>query len=172
MFTSTEAWYLTKACSYSTLLISSTSIISETPVGISCGKFEVLRPFAFSADCYIFYTRSLFTSKRRAIASARSVLVLARTSGSGPGEDFSVLVLARTSRFWSWRGLLGSGPGEDFWFWSWRGLLVLLLARSSGSVRRLYFTSPRQLANKDRNKLISYNKTSIERIDIGIIAKN
>ena len=50
--------------------------------------------------------------------------------------------------------------------------MVLLLARSSGSVRRLYFTSPRQLANKDRNKLISYNKTSIERIDIGIIAKN
>ena len=91
------------------------------------------------------------------------VLVLARTSGSSPGEDFSVLVLARTS---------GSSPGEDFWFWSWRGLLVLVLARSSGSVRRLYFTSPRQLANKDRNKLISYNKTSIERIDMGIIAKN
>ena len=87
--------------------MSSTSIISEIPVGASCGKFEVLRPFAFSADCYIFCTRSLFTSKRRAIASARSVLVLARTSGSGPGEDFSVLVLARTS---------GSGPGEDFWF--------------------------------------------------------
>ena len=120
--------------------MSSTSIISETPVGISCGKFEVLRPFAFSADCYIFCTRSLFTSERRAIASARSVLVLARTSGSG--------------------------PGEDFWFWSWRGLL------GSGSVRRLYFTSPRQLANKDRNELISYNKTSIERIDMGIIAKN
>ena len=76
-----------------------------------------------------------------------------------------VLILARTS---------GSSPGEDFWFWSWRELLVLLLARSSGSgsVRRLYFTSPRQLANKDRNKLISYNKTSIKRIDIGIIAKN
>ena len=145
--------------------MSSTSIISETPVGASCGKFEVLRPFAFSADCYIFYTRSLFTSKRRAIASARSVLVLARTSGSGPGEDFW---------FWFWRGLLGFGPGEDFWFWSWRGLLVLVLARTSGSgsVRRLYFTSPRQLANKDRNELISYNKTSIERIDMGIIAKN
>ena len=110
--------------------MSSTSIISKTPVGASCGKFEVLRPFAFSTDCYIFCTRSLFTSKRRAIASARSVLVLARTSGSGPSEDFW---------FWSWRGLLvlvlartsGSGPGEDFWFWSWRGLLVLVLARTS-----------------------------------------
>ena len=104
--------------------MSSTSIISKIPVGISCGKFEVLRPFAFSTDCCIFCTRSLFTSKRRAIASARSVLVLARTFGSGPGEDFW---------FWSWRGLLGSGPGEDFWFWSWRGLLVLVLARTSGS---------------------------------------
>ena len=104
--------------------MSSTSIMSETPVGASCGKFEVLRPFAFSTDCYIFCTRSLFTSKRRAIASARSVLVLARTSGSSPSEDFW---------FWSWRGLLGSGPGEDFWFWSWRGLLVLVLARTSGS---------------------------------------
>ena len=104
--------------------MSSTSIISEIPIGASCGKFEVLRPFAFSADCYIFCTRSLFTSERRAIASARSVLVLARTSGSGPGEDFSVLVLARTS---------GSGPGGDFWFWSWRGLLVLVLAGTPGS---------------------------------------
>ena len=92
-------------------------------------------------------------------------MVLARTSGFGPGEDFW---------FWSWRGLLvlvlartsGSGPGEDF--------LVLVLARTSGSgsVRRLYFTSPRQLANKDRNELISYDKTSIERIDMGMIAKN
>ena len=91
------------------------------------------------------------------------VLVLARTSGSGPGEDFW---------FWSWRGLFGSGPGEDFWFCSWQGALVLSLARSSGSVRRLYFTSPRQLANKDRNELISYDKTSIERIDMGMIAKN
>ena len=107
----------------STLLILSISIISKIPVDISYGKFEVLRLFAFSADCYIFYTRSLFTSKRRAITSARSVLVLARTFGFG-------------------------------------------------SVRRLYFTSPRQLANKDRNKFISYNKTSIERIDIDIIAKN
>ena len=146
-------------------MISSTTIISGTPVGASCGKVEALRPLACSADCLIFRTRSLFTSKSRAIASARSVLLLARRSGSGPGEDFSVLVLARTS---------GSGPGEDFWFWSWRGLLVLLLARSSGSgsIRRLYFTSPRQLVNKDRNELISYNKTSIERIDMGIIAKN
>ena len=101
------------------------------------------------------------------------VLVLARTSSSGPSEDFW---------FWSWRELLvlvlartsDSGPGEDFWFWSQRGLLVLVLARTFGSnsVRRLYFTSPRQLANKNRNKLISYNKTSIERIDISIIAKN
>ena len=56
-------------------------------------------------DCYIFCTRSLFTSKRRAITSARSVLVLARTFGSGPGEDFSVLVLVKTS---------GSCPDEDF----------------------------------------------------------
>ena len=143
--------------------MSSTSIIFKTPVGASCGKFEVLRPFAFSADCCIFCTRSLFTSKRRAITSARSVLVLARTSGSSPGEDFW---------FWSWRGLFGSGPGEDFWFCSWQGALVLSLVRSSGSIRRLYFTSPRQLANKDRNELISYDKTSIERIDMGIIAKN
>ena len=96
--------------------MSSTSIISKTPVSASCGKFEVLRPFAFSADCCIFYTRSLFTSKRHAITSARSVLVLARTSGSGPSEDFSVLVLARTS---------GSAPGKDF--------SVLVLARTSGS---------------------------------------
>ena len=112
--------------------MSSTSIISKTPIGISCGKFEVLRPFTFSIDCYIFYTRSLFTSKRRAITSARSVLVLARNFGSSPGEDFW---------FWFWRGLLvlvlartfDSGPGGDFWFWSWRGLLVLVLARTSGS---------------------------------------
>ena len=138
-------------------MISSTTIISGTSVGASCGKVEVLRPLACSADCLIFRTRSLFTSESRAIASARSVLVLARMSGSGPGEDFSVLVLARTSRFWSWRGLL---------------VLVLARTSGSGSIRRLYFTSPRQLANKDRNELISYDKTSIERIDIGMIAKN
>ena len=70
------------------LLISSTFIISKIPVGISYGKFEVLRPFTFSTACYIFYTRSLFTSKRRTITSARSVLVLARTSSSSPDEDF------------------------------------------------------------------------------------
>ena len=60
-------------------------------------------------------------------------MVLARTSGSGSGEDFL---------FWSWRGLLvlvlartsGFGPGEDFWFWSWRGLLVLVL--SDGCILR------------------------------------
>ena len=60
-----------------------------------------------------------------------------------------VLVLARTS---------GSTPGKELWFWFYPTVV--------------FYVAPRQLANKDRNELISYNKTSIERIDMGMIAKN